>query len=91
MTKEEWYKQLFERLGNSKFRSSFHLKQKDIDYINEKGLDYYKTACAGLYCKAGSSGGYSKRWKTDADERASGIYRTACNCNLLQGVHPKMA
>ena len=39
MTKDEWYKQLFERLGHSKFRSSFHLKQKDIDYINEKGLD----------------------------------------------------
>ena len=37
MTKEEWYKQLFERLGNSKFRSSFHLKQKDIDYINVHG------------------------------------------------------
>ena len=39
MTKEEWYTQLFEHLGNSKFRSSFHLKQKDIDYINEKGLE----------------------------------------------------
>ena len=39
MTKDEWYKQLFERLDNSKFRSSFHLKQKDIDYINEKGVD----------------------------------------------------
>ena len=39
MTKEEWYKQLFDRLDNSKFRSSFHLKQKDIDCINEKGLD----------------------------------------------------
>ena len=39
MTKDEWYKQLFERLNNSKFRSSFHLKQKDIDYINEKGLE----------------------------------------------------
>ena len=38
MTKEEWYKQLFERLDQSKFRSSFHLKQKDIDYINEKGF-----------------------------------------------------
>lgn len=38
MTKEEWYTQLFEHLGNSKFRSSFHLKQKDIDYIKEKGL-----------------------------------------------------
>ena len=39
MTKEEWYAQLFEELGNSKFRSSFHLKQKIIDYINEKGMD----------------------------------------------------
>ena len=39
MTKDEWYAQLFDKLGNSGFRSSFHLKQKDIDYINEKGLD----------------------------------------------------
>ncbi len=39
MTKDDWYAQLFEKLGNSKFRSSFHLKQKDIDYINKKGLD----------------------------------------------------
>ena len=39
MTKEQWYKQLFERLGKSKFSSSFYLKQKDIDYINEKGLE----------------------------------------------------
>ncbi len=39
MTKGEWYKQLFDRLGKSKFRSGFHLKSKDIDYINEKGLD----------------------------------------------------
>lgn len=39
MTKEEWYKQLFEHLEASKFRSSFHLKKKDIDYINERGLD----------------------------------------------------
>jgi hypothetical protein len=39
MTKDEWYSQLFENLGNSRFRSSFHLKKKDIDYINEKGMD----------------------------------------------------
>lgn len=39
MTKEEWYKDLFERLDSSKFRSSFHLKEKDIEYINLKGLD----------------------------------------------------
>ena len=39
MTTEEWYEQLFYRLEHSKFRSGFHLKKKDIDYINEKGLD----------------------------------------------------
>ena len=37
MTKEEWYKQLFEHLEASKFRSGFHLKQKDIDYIVKDG------------------------------------------------------
>jgi|GEM_PF-6403878 hypothetical protein len=30
------------KLKKSDFRSRFHLKQKDIDYINEKGMD--KTA-----------------------------------------------
>ena len=39
MTKEEWYEQLFTHLEASKFRSSFHLKEKDIAYIQEKGLD----------------------------------------------------
>ena len=39
MTKDEWYAQLFERLGNSKFRSSFHLKEKDKEYVREKGLE----------------------------------------------------
>lgn len=30
---------LFNRLAKSKFRSSFHLQQKDIEYVREKGLD----------------------------------------------------
>ena len=51
MTKNEWYKQLFERLGNSKFRSSFHLKQKDIDYINEKGIDTIRQHAADFIAK----------------------------------------
>ena len=37
MTKEEWYKQLFERLAVSKFRSSFHLKENDFAYIEKRG------------------------------------------------------
>ena len=51
MTKEEWYQQLFERLGNSKFRSSFHLKQKDIEYIQEKGLDTIREHARGFIAK----------------------------------------
>ena len=47
----EWYRQLFERLDNSKFRSSFHLKQKDIDYINEKGLDTIRQHAADFIAK----------------------------------------
>lgn len=33
------YNDIFDRLSKSKFRSSFHLKEKDILYIKEKGLD----------------------------------------------------
>lgn len=30
---------LFEKLSKSKFRSKFHLSKKDLDYIDEKGID----------------------------------------------------
>lgn len=31
------------KLSKSKFRSSFHLKQKDFDYISEKGIEKIKS------------------------------------------------
>jgi len=34
---------LFERLAKSEFRSKFKLKQTDIEYIREKGLDKIKS------------------------------------------------
>lgn len=34
--------EILDRLAKSTFRSSFKLKQKDIDYINQKGLDTIK-------------------------------------------------
>ena len=34
--------EILEKLSRSKFRSSFKLKAKDIDYINQKGLDTIK-------------------------------------------------
>jgi len=33
---------IIENLSKSKFRSSFHLKEKDIAYINEKGIEIIK-------------------------------------------------
>ncbi len=34
---------ILERLKQSKFRNSFHLKDKDINYIKNKGLDVIKS------------------------------------------------
>lgn len=34
---------ILKRLKNSKFRNSFHLKEKDIAYIKEKGLETIKS------------------------------------------------
>ncbi|MBQ8165169.1 MAG: DUF4186 domain-containing protein [Clostridia bacterium] len=34
------------KLNSSKFRSSFHLNKKDIDYINKKGIDTIRNHCA---------------------------------------------
>ena len=33
---------ILQKLNNSRFRSSFHLKKKDIEYINKLGLDRIK-------------------------------------------------
>lgn len=33
---------ILDRLAQSKFRNSFNLKEKDISYINEKGLETIK-------------------------------------------------
>ena len=33
------YNDILEKLAKSKFRSSFHLSNKDIKYINDKGID----------------------------------------------------
>ena len=36
---DEKIKNIFDKLSKSKFRSSFHLKDKDIVYIEDKGVD----------------------------------------------------
>ena len=34
---------VFKKLDRSRFRSSFHLKAKDIEYINNKGMDVIRS------------------------------------------------
>lgn len=40
---EEKINNILERLSYSKFRNSFHLKDKDIKYINDKGIEVVKS------------------------------------------------
>ena len=90
MTKDEWYKQLFERLENSRFRSRFHLKQNDIDYIHEKGLDTIRKHAEDFITKR-EAPAYIPNDGKQTPMRSPGIHRTACNCDLLPGMHPQMA
>ena len=40
------------KLSNSKFRSKFHLSQKDKDYVNDKGIDIIIDNNVAVQCKA---------------------------------------
>ena len=39
------------KLNRSKFRSGFHLSEKDIEYIDEKGLDLIRSHAADFVAK----------------------------------------
>lgn len=42
---------ILDRLAKSTFRASFKLKQKDIDYINQKGLDTIRSHAQDFIAK----------------------------------------
>ena len=42
---------LFARLSRSNFRSRFHLKDKDIQYIREKGMDTIRSHASDFVCE----------------------------------------
>ena len=48
---DEKIKNIFDRLSKSKFRSSFHLKDKDILYIENKGIDKIREHAYDLVTK----------------------------------------
>ena len=42
MFRQKDFDQILDKLEKSKFRASFHLRDKDFDYINQKGLQTIK-------------------------------------------------
>ena len=42
MQQDVYSEKIFDALSRSKFRSKFHLREKDIEYINQKGIDVIK-------------------------------------------------
>ena len=86
LTKEEWYARLFERLGRSKFRSGFHLTQKDIDYIHEKGLDTIRQHARDFIAQREAPAFIPNDGK-QTPMRTSGICGTACDGYMLPGMH----
>ena len=83
------------------------MKQKNIDYINVKGLDVIRQHAQDFIAKReapafipndgkqtltqGCTMSSGHRLCTEAERRPSGIYSTTCNSNLLSGVYQKMA
>ena len=72
MTKEEWYQQLFSRLEQSKFRSSFHLKEKDKAYIREKGMDTIRRHAEDFIAKREAPAVIPNDGKQRSEERRVG-------------------
>ena len=56
------YEILFQKLSKSKFRSSFTLKEKDKQYIREKGIDKIEEHAYDFIKKKIRAFYYSKRW-----------------------------
>ena len=78
-----------ERLEQSKFRSGFHLSEKDKAYVREKGLDTIKEHAADFVEKRLAP----KEIPNDGKQtpmRGHPFCGTACNCLLLPWLSQQM-
>lgn len=73
------------KLKKSDFRSRFHLKQKDIDYINEKGMNKIRSH-AEDFVRTRLAPKYIPNDGKQTPMRDTLFYRTARLCLLLQRV-----
>jgi exodeoxyribonuclease V alpha subunit len=72
---------ILNKLALSKFRSSFHLKKKDIDYINDKGMNVVKNhAYDFIRNRIGSSNPINDGKQTPMRGHPVFIAQHACAC-----------
>lgn len=81
---------LFQRLGQSEFRSSFSLKSNDRNYVRERN-GHGEKARAGFHCQKTVAGRAGKRRQTDAHARTSGLRGPARHGHLLPRLSGEMA
>lgn len=75
-----------EKLSKSKFRSSFHLKAKDIAYIDEKGMDTVRRHAEDFIEKKLAPAYPENDGKQTPNEKSSRLYCPARLRLLLQGL-----
>lgn len=76
---------ILNKLNSSKFRSSFHLKSGDVNYIKEKSLSKIESHTLDFINKRlkDVSKVNDGKQKTNTYQRTSGIYSTTCYRYLL--------
>ena len=73
--------EILNKLSYSKFRSSFHLKKKDIEYINNKGMETIKShAYDFIKNRLGSSNPNNDGKQTPMRGHPVFIAQHACAC-----------
>ena len=71
------------KLQSSKFRSSFHLSESDIDYVDKKGMSVIRSHAEDFHQAASLACRDSERRTSDTDARSPGICGSARLCMLL--------
>ena len=67
---------LFMALSRSTFRAKFKLRDRELAYLREKGLDTVMAHAADFISKRLSPAEIPNDVKADADAESSGLYRT---------------
>ena len=89
--RQETYAQMLVRLSRSNFRSRFHLKAQDKQYIRDKGWNTIADHAADFVSKRLAPAVAEKRRQADPHAGTSGVHRAARDRLLLPGLSGEVA